>query len=374
MIKFPNKKGLPNLYFHLGENSGVGYYRQYLISWVLRELGLANVMISDFRWGEGDHKEPSVEQLFEIANWADLMIVGRRDLPDFYAVWGGIKDFFNIPVIMDTDDNVHFVKPHNPGYAGYYPGSEAGYWNKYAMNKVFSAITVTTNDLKEFYSKYNPKIYILPNSLDMKEWDKHPKIKNKDGFRRIGFICSGAHSDGVALIKKPILEIMKKYIDVKFLIPKAFMGHFMDFPMGVKERIEPIGWIKLQEWQKKFKELGLDIGLAPLTDNMFNRSKSNLRWLEYSAAQIPSIVSPVSPYLCVEDGKTGLVAKERDDWYKAIDKLLQSPELCYNIGMGAYKEISKNFDIWKNAPKWLKVYQEIIKDYHDFFGKKKKFC
>src|SRR3990167_3716597 len=263
--KFPQKKeGQLNIYVHVSENSGVGYYRQFLPAWALRQSGLANVLISDFRWGEGNNVEPGLEGLFEIMQWADIVVVGRRDAPQFYAQWGGIREHFNIPIIIDTDDNVHFVRPQNPGYQGYHPGAESLTWNKYAIHKVFDAITVSTQDLKDFYIKFNPRIYILPNNLDVKEWDKHEKKQHNDGLTRIGFICSGAHTEGVNFIKKPLLEIMQKHPKVKFYITHVFNHFFNDFPEDIKKRIESIPWIKLQDWPKGVKDLGLDIGLAPL--------------------------------------------------------------------------------------------------------------
>ena len=41
---FPKRQdGKLNVYMHVGENSGVGYYRQYLPAVALRDTGLANV-------------------------------------------------------------------------------------------------------------------------------------------------------------------------------------------------------------------------------------------------------------------------------------------------------------------------------------------
>ena len=45
---FPKREeGKLNIYFHVSENSGVGYYRQYLPASKIQEHGLANVLISD---------------------------------------------------------------------------------------------------------------------------------------------------------------------------------------------------------------------------------------------------------------------------------------------------------------------------------------
>jgi glycosyltransferase involved in cell wall biosynthesis len=372
--QFPkSEKGKLNIYFHISENSGVGFYRQYMPAVALRENGIANVMISDFRWGEGNHLEPEVPLLFDLANWADVIVAGRRDIPQFYAQWGGIRDFFNIPIVLDTDDNVRFVRPQNPGYAGYYPGAESITWNKYSISKVFDAITVSTDNLKEFHKKENPKIYVTPNNIVMKEWDALLKKNHNDGFTRIGFIASAAHAEGVNIIKAPLLKIMQEYPKVKFLLTHIYRHMFNDWPQDIQNRIEAIPWIKLQDWPKGSKELGIDIGLAPLADNMFNRAKSNLRWMEYGAAKTAPIVSPVEAYKCVVNGKTGLVAKEKEEWYNAIKSLLDNKQLLYNVSEGAYNEVKTQYDIDKNIGHWEKTYRSIHDKFHEFFGPKKNY-
>lgn len=366
--KFPNRKGLLKIYFHVSENSGVGYYRLYLPALKLREHGLADTMISDFRWGEGDHVEPSGKYLTEILQWADIVVVGRKDQGEFYAQWGAMKELFNIPIVMDTDDNVQHVRPTNPGYQGYYPGSEALVWNQYAMSKVFDAITVSTSNLKEWYKKYNPKTLELPNNLDVKWWDSVKKTDIDDGIIRIGFVASASHGEGVTHIKEPILQILEKHKNVRFYISKMFLSLFDGHP-----RVEGIDWIKLENWTNGYKKLGIDIGLAPLADNLFNRGKSNLRWMEYSVQGIPSIVSPVEAYSCVRDGIDGFFAKEKKDWFEKMDLLVKNKKLRKKVGTAAYQRINKEYNIDKNIDLWFKTYKDIHDKYHEFFGRKKKF-
>lgn len=371
--KLPREKGKLNIYFHVSENSGVGYYRQYLPALKLRDHKLANVLISDFRWGKGEHVEPNMESLMEFMKWADIVVVGRKDMAQFYSLWGTIKEFFNMPIVLDTDDNVRFVRPNNPGYMGYAPNSDSLQWNSYAISKIFSAVTVSTENLKEFHKKENPRISVLPNNIDLKDWDSHEKPKHDN--IRLAFVGSAAHTEGMNIIKKPVVDILKKYPNTELLITGIYRKIFADMKeaASVMDRIKDVPWIELEEWPKKSKELGVDIGLAPLADNNFNRAKSNLRWLEYAAQKAAPIVSPVEPYLCVKDTVDALVAKEPEDWFDAMEKLVTNAELRYNIATNAYERVKQEFDIDKNIELWLKTYKDIHDSYHSFFGKKKQF-
>lgn len=358
------------IFMNVAENSGVGYYRQYLPAQTIRDLGLAEVKISDFRWAEGEHAQLTPETIFKVANWADIIIIGRQDRTEYYAQWGAVKEKFNVPIVLDTDDNIFHVRPSNPGYQGYHPGSEAITWNKYAVSKIVSAMTVSTENLVEVYKKYLPHVFHLPNNLDMKWWDSCQKAEHDD--LKIGFICSGAHSEGFQIIAKPLAEILRKY-PVKFYYPEMYWRVMAGMPDDVKDKLVQVKWSPLKEWAKNLNAIGLDIGLAPLSDNFFNRAKSNLRWMEYSASHIASIVSPVKAYACVKHLETGLVAKEREDWFEMMKMLIESKQLRDDLSNRAYQEVSQNYDIWKNAGRWVKTYAIILDKYQQFYGQKKKY-
>lgn len=143
--------------------------------------------------------------------------------------------------------------------------------------------------------------------------------------------------------------------------------------VDVKDRIEAIPWIKLEDWAKDYKALGLDIGIAPLADNLFNRGKSNLRWMEFALQRVPSVVSAVEPYLCVRDGIDALIAREKGDWYTQIERLVVDPELRARIGEEGYRRISTEFNIDLNIKKWLNVYAEIAERHREYFGERKHY-
>lgn len=361
------------IYIHIAENSGVGYYRQYLPAVTLRELGLAEVRINDFKWGKGDHIVPSEKAHFETCNWADILIIGRNDRPEYYAQWGAFREFFNIPIVLDTDDNIHHVPTTNPGYQGYGPNSEAQQWNIKAMTDTFDAITVSTDELKDFYIKQHPRIYALPNSLDVKEWEKNLYRRKKHKDIRMTFMCSGTHAEGFGIIQKAVYDILKKHKNVTFYYQDMYWRLFEKAPKSIQKQLKRITWIQLEKWPTKMQGYGFDIGLAPLRDNYFNRGKSNLRYLEYSMAGMASVCSPVTPYLCITDGVDGILAKESEEWYNAMDKLIIDENYRRKIADNAHQRIYKDYNMYTNAKLWLEVYTEIHKKFHDFHGKKKRF-
>ena len=340
---------------------------------MLRDLGLAEVRINDFRWGKGNHVEPTEKTYFETCNWADILIAGRKDQPQYYAQWGAFREFFNIPIVLDTDDNIQHVPVTNPGYQGYGANAETKQWNIKAMTDTFDAVTVSTDELKDFYGKYHPRIYTLPNSLDVKEWEKHEYRRKKHKDIRMTFMCSGAHTEGFGIIQKAVYDILKKYPQVTFYYQDMYWRLFQKAPKEIQGQLKRINWIPLEKWPAKMQSLSIDIGLAPLRDNYFNRGKSNLRYLEYSTAGMASICSPVKPYLCIDSGKDGILAKESNEWYNGIEKLVTDKEYREKIAQNALQKVKKEYNIYINAKMWLDAYSEIHRKFRDFHGEKKKF-
>jgi hypothetical protein len=73
--------------------------------------------------------------------------------------------------------------------------------------------------------------------------------------------------------------------------------------------------VDLDYWPSKSKSLGLDIGIAPLIDDVFNTGKSAIKYFEYSSNLVPGVYSDTVVYHdTVQHGITGLLAKTQDEW------------------------------------------------------------
>lgn len=69
-------------------------------------------------------------------------------------------------------------------------------------------------------------------------------------------------------------------------------------------------------------ERGFDIGFAPLVDNAFNCSRSNVKLKEYAAAGLPWLASPVGPYRDMGPSQGGELVAD-DDWFDAFSRLIE---------------------------------------------------
>lgn len=125
-------------------------------------------------------------------------------------------------------------------------------------------------------------------------------------------------------------------------------------------------------WVTEVERLGdilkhFDIGIAPLEDTVFNSSKSNIKYLEYSAMGIPTVASKVTPYAdTIVNGETGFLIKTKGsvylDWVKALSRLVESNELRESIGKKANSFVRENFNMEKNADLWKDAYLKVLEN------------
>jgi len=299
-------------------------------------------------------------KLFAAGQQADAIVFQRIETRHALAAFYAMKDQFpNKPILSEIDDDIFDVAPYNPASATLAPGSHL---TQLAIDQFRNSdgLIVSTPYLKDVYSEFNEHIYVVPNSIDVQKWDNAPK-KKKTGIR-IGWIGSGSHSKDLELLDKVFPAILEKNNDVSFVIASYFQEDLSALPEFLKNRkgvkIDN-RWTPILKYPARLAGLDFDIGLAPLVDNKFNRGKSNLRWLEYSALGIPSVCSDVGHFAeTVKDGFDGFLARTPEQFISHIQTLISDSKLRKRIGRAAHARVAKDFNVDKN----IDIYIDAIED------------
>lgn len=275
------------------------------------------------------------------------------------------------PFIVEVDDNYVDVPTWNEAYYGFRNGSPYRRIGLDCMRNA-DALMVTTPHLGETYGAVNDNIYVIENSLDFKGdrkfvgWDK-VSIRKHKGVR-LGWIGGRAHFDDLMMVAPVLREILIKNPDVTLCLVNSALQRSCEllkkpYPFeGLSNVHYADRSVAINRYAKFAASFGFDIGLAPLVDCNFNRSKSNLRWLEYSALGIPTIASDVGHFSkTVENWETGLLIPENDPekWRSAIQLLIEERPIRERIGHDAYKRVKKDFNVAKNAPMYLRLLKKL---------------
>ncbi len=120
-----------------------------------------------------------------------------------------------------------------------------------------------------------------------------------------------------------------------------------------------------EEYPICLDRLGFDIALAPLADSEFNKSRSALKFWEYSAAGAVSVASNLEPYAsAIQNGSTGLVVdNQTESWAQAISKLIRSHDLRRQLLESARRSVEAH-DVSRTAPVMLQALEATEPNRH----------
>lgn len=355
--------------YYISGYDGCGYYRVQMIAKYLNKIPDVFAKIS------------SVYSNEEI-NWADVIVLQKQSNQKAlgfieYAISIGKK------VVTEVDDDYFNIPIWNPAYKPYL-GKEQDLINFYLKSH---AITVTTDHLANQLSKFS-KTYALPNSLDFKNLDRFEDMPEEE----LGKYTKYLDCDQKRLTKEYLEEFLKDKVvvgwggspthlkDLEQATPaliqlcaenkniiimmigcttQMILNTMMKNYSNQLILVEPI---PIFGYQQALRSLPWDIGICPIEDNVFNRSKSNLKFLEFSTNGFACVCSNVENYTkTVQNGITGmLVDNSQTAWYTALKYLVDNKEERLRIAENGKKFVRENYDIAKNVNLWHQAYTEIL--------------
>ena len=223
-------------------------------------------------------------------------------------------------------------------------------------------------------NKYQEKYginYVVINTVVEREQFKANSESNRDGEIRLVYAAGSQHIPFFNAMIKPILnQLYDKYSEK---ISLTIIGPNID-TTGTNLKINKKASMPYDEYRRFMDSHHFDIGLAPLFDSEFCRSKYFNKYLEYSTNNICGIYSKVMPYtLVVEDGVNGLLAENNPNaWYDAICKLVDNPSLADQYTEKAQCQILKNYGL----ETIVESVRKAVPDLFSFIAKNNstKFC
>lgn len=359
---------------------GDAYYRMIGFAEKMRAMDGTEVGFEQFKWddngGPGGWQSKMIrgadgnpvssiavhhlEKVLKVANPWVFQITGYDDVVGLLAcakeVMPGKK------LVTEIDDWLFDLPAYNIASAPYTPNSPAEKV-AYEQLEISDAVIVSTSFLKESIEQLFPgkPIYVVPNAIDFDFWDNAKPIKTmdpkKEGVVRIGYTGCGNHSGDLEIVKPVLLALLDENPNVEIVMATEFEC-FADVK---HERFKQLNvWATIPQYPGMVKGWDLDIGIAPLRDNNFNRAKSNLRWLEYSALKIPTVASTVRPFVeSVSHEFTGQLCSTKREWYEALNYLIKNKSAREAYGQNANDVVRTRYNMDKVARQYRNVLQEI---------------
>lgn len=278
-------------------------------------------------------------------NW-DAIVWQRPTRAGFSAIAKYLAE--RTRLYVEIDDALDCMPPDNPcSYWMRAKGESVKYM--YAIMRMAYGVIVSTPALAERYVKHNPNIYVCENCVDLREWPAHSEIRKEGTPVLVGWAGSNTHLGDIrelrGWIERPIAEQRAK---LRLMGATEYRRQFPDL-----QDIEIIPWLPIEEYRQKLAEL--DIGLAPLAENEFNRCKSWLRPLELAACGVPIVASDYGEYSRLLEGSgAGLLVRKKRDWERHVEYLIKDAAARKEMGE-AGRRLAAKHDIIVGVGQWKRA-------------------
>lgn len=122
------------------------------------------------------------------------------------------------------------------------------------------------------------------------------------------------------------------------------------------------------DWRELIKLIpSVDINLAPLENNMFNKAKSEVKWVEASIVKVPKIASDIDIFKdVIINKKTGILCDSNDDWYNELENLIKDKNFRHNIAENAFNACKEKYNTLYTGHKLAKFINLVSRKYIGF--------
>lgn len=170
-----------------------------------------------------------------------------------------------------------------------------------------------------------------------------------DSLVHIGYFSGSiTHNDDFNLVLPSVTKVMELRPNVQLHV----IGE-LTLPEELQPFADRVIASPFMPWRRLPKLISeMDINLAPLTDSVFNRAKSENKWMEAALVKVPTVASNIGALSdSIENWVTGVLCDgTNESWTNALIKLIDNRALRNEIGEKAYSEcIDKKTTIGSGA-------------------------
>lgn len=195
------------------------------------------------------------------------------------------------------------------------------------------AVQTSTVPLAEVLGLRNPEVAVFPNGVY-----ELPAPNNFADPRRTTFFFAAFNRQADWAPYMPVINEVIRAVGDRLHFQVMYDQDFFDALETPHKQFEPMGEYAL------YKKLlcQSEISFMPLADTEFNRSKSDLKFIEAGAARVAALASPVVYGGVIQDGKSGMIFRDAAELRSALLRLIAYPEASRRMAEAARAYVSAN--------------------------------
>jgi glycosyltransferase involved in cell wall biosynthesis len=235
---------------------------------------------------------------------------------------------------FDIDDATWLSQPRRPGEP---PAASASRRRAFAATCRHARLTLAGNRfLAEHAQAAGARVALVPTAVDVRACPP-AELERRSGAVAVWIGLPG-NLQYLEPLRPAFASVARDHPDFRLRVVSSAFPDWSDVPL------ERVPWAPGIENTAALT--GADIGLMPLADDDFTRGKCAFKLLQYMAATLPCIASPVGANRdVVEHGRTGLLADAPDAWRDALAQLLADRTRREAMGRAGRARVQQDYDV-----------------------------
>jgi len=272
--------------------------------------------------------------------WADVVVLHQIKLS---AIEARLVAALSKRRVFDLDDAIYVRKPRRLGEQ---PDDSIWRRKKFAATCRWVDVVAAGNDVLAGVARRSARATaILPTSIDTAAY--RPTTATAADAPTIVWIGSPENLVYLEILRPALARLSVRHPALKL---RVICSRFPDWD---EVNIERIAWSTATEAESL---AAAHIGVMPLTDDEWTRGKCAFKLLQYMAAGLPCVASPVGANTeAVLEGVTGFHARTTEEWERHLESLIRSPALRARLGAGGREHVESRYALRTYQARYLEL-------------------
>jgi glycosyltransferase involved in cell wall biosynthesis len=273
----------------------------------------------------------------------DIVYIHRRLFPplEFWYVRKKAKK-----IIYDFDDALMYRSSGSKSPYSFSRRIKFAY-----MMKRVDLVVAGNQFLKSEVLPYNSHVEVIPTSIDLSRYHLKEDHTEKE-VTTMGWLGSSSTLKYLGSLLPTLEKVYQKHPCFQL---KIICDQFLES--------SKIPVIKKQ-WSEEEEEADLksfDIGLMPLSTDLWSQGKCGFKILQYFGVGLPVVCTPVGVNRdIVQDGVNGFWAENEDQWEERLLKMIREEGLRKEMGLNGRKTVEHSYCLEVNAPRILDLLRKVL--------------
>jgi glycosyltransferase involved in cell wall biosynthesis len=214
-----------------------------------------------------------------------------------------------------------------------------------------SAVIAGNAFLADYARRYNGRVRVVPTVVPAARYAVRRDHSLREGLFRVAWVGLGSNLPSLERIA-PALSRLAREVPFR-LVAISSRPPRID---GVEVEYHP--WSEALDY--RLNDLA-DGGIMPLEDSGWSRGKCGLKLLQYMAAGLPVVASPVGVNgEIVSDGENGLLAERPEEWLGRLLSLARDEGARERLGAAGRRTVEERYSLEAWGGKVAALYGSIL--------------